>query len=159
MKKTSVLLLLLLVVMFAHNSILSETAEPEECWVHVKIDPEKNAPGVMEWNANLSACDDVGLNCEMIKCDDYCKGELLQITGGFSLKLKLDNVQINVKDSYGIWSIFNRSGSNYLFNNKHYIIIDNCPAYPNLNNLSFDLDGLCTDSQGYYTIFIPSGSY
>jgi hypothetical protein len=159
MSKIKLFTIQILIISVFAISAFSETAEPEDCWVHIKIDPEKDAPGVMKYDTDLDACKGVGLNCEMVRCEDYCKGDLLQVTGGFTLKLKLDNVQFRVKNESGIWTTVNRSGAFYPFNNKHFIVIHNCPTHSELNNLSIDLNGLMTDSQGFFTVFIPSGTY
>jgi len=57
------------------------------------------------------------------------------------------------------WSEYNRDGNNYIFNNKQYLIIDECQAYSFLEGLRIELDGISTDENGNYIVFIPSGSY
>ncbi len=150
-------IILLLLIPF---NLFPETAEPEECWVHIKIDPEVNAPGVLSWDSELSACNEIGIDCEMVRCEDYCKGELFKNSNNiYSLKLKINNIKLRIKDSTNNWIIFNRPVSNYIFNNTYYIIIDNCPTKPFLNNLRFELEGIITDAQGYFTVYIPTGTY
>jgi len=147
-------LIFLFLALFISYNAYSET---EDCWVHVKIEPDE-APGTMLWYETGGYCIEEGCDCEMIPCDQFCEGELMVVTGGFTLTLHLDYVMINRKIDNN-WTVYTRSGNNYPFDSHHYIVISDCPGHPELNNLRIELDGLQTNSQGYYTVFIPSGNY
>jgi hypothetical protein len=145
----------------AFNSIYifaEDEEEEEDCWVHIKVDPETEAPGHMNWNEQGKYCEDVGNNCDMIPCDDYFDGKVVSTNGGYKLKLKLTSVSMKVLVG-NTWSEYNRDGNNYIFNNKQYLIIDECQAYSFLEGLRIELDGISTDENGNYIVFIPSGSY
>lgn len=145
----------LFLALFISYNAYSET---ENCYVHVQIDPDEEPPGTLMWDDINLCCVDGGCDCILVPCDYYCQGELMVVTSGFTLTLHLDNVMIYRKINNN-WTVYTRSGNNYPFDRSHHIIISNCPSYPELNNLRIELDGLYTNSQGYYNVFIPSGSY
>lgn len=151
---------MLSIITLMNQYVLAETEEENTCWVHKKIDPDNgDAPGLFEYDDDNGYCDGEGVNCEMIACDEYCNGIITAVPGGFTLELSLSSVSFKVKNLDGVWNTHNRSGANYTFNETHYIIIDQCPAFTNLENLKIELVGITTDLQGNYTVFIPSGSY
>ena len=147
-------LIFLFLALFISYNAYSET---EDCWCWCRVDP-LSEPGTMQWVENCQCCMDNGIDCVIPIDEDYRQGELKVVTGGFNLTLQLDYVMINRKINNN-WTVYTRNGNNYTFNSQHYIIISNCPSNPELNNLRIELDGLQTNSQGYYTVFIPSGNY
>lgn len=75
------------------------------------------------------------------------------------MRADISLIKFEVKDSNDNWNVIERDGNNYLFNEEYIITIVNCNDYPALNNLTINLDGINTDSDGEFTVFIPSGNY
>jgi hypothetical protein len=59
----------------------------------------------------------------------------------------------------GAWINKSRNGNNYHFSSNEMLVIDECADFPDLVGRSASLANIITDSNGNYTVFIPSGNY
>lgn len=123
----------------------------QDCWIHRKV----RDGGMYEYNERLKACYDSGVDCVIEPCTEQRQGRVTPIPGGYLIELVLDEVRFSVRDANGNWNLVVRDGKNYTFTPSDYILITSCPAYPFLEGISIDLDGITTDDQGRYTVFVP----
>lgn len=160
-EKTIPFFVFFLLTFFVESAMADVETEKNDCFVHVKLDEEEDPPGTMEFSTIEQGCDGVGLNCDIVPCDEYDEEALVSQgpSGGYIVEAHLQNVEVKVKDSTGTWTNFMRDGNNYHFTSHHCIIIDYCPAYPELENIKVNLEGILTDSNGKFEVYIPSGTY
>lgn len=154
MKRFSFLVMMVVSIFFIFDS--QQAISATDCWVHIKVDPETNAPGHLDYCESGQSCDGVGINCEIISCDDFKKGLGESITGGTIITVNLAHGDYKVKNIDNTWTTVTRNGNNYHFTDRHYLIITNYSANTNLNNLRIELDGINTDSNGDFSVFVPN---
>ncbi len=138
----------ILIIPFFSTQIFAAT-----CYVHKEVDA---GAGQFEWNGTLMCCPESGMTCQVEECDDTEVGDITPAQDGYSLSLTLVSVAFKVKDEFGNWNPFVRSGANFTFNQCHSIEISNCPMYPHLNGRSVNLNGITTDASGNYSVFISA---
>jgi hypothetical protein len=144
--------------MFTAASLLllfSTTLSAEtDCWVHRRVPP---GTGTHEWKQRYQCCLDGGVDCIKEPCTTLVKGKITPVPSyGYALELQLDEVTLSVKDDQGNWNTFIRDGRNYFFTSSDQIEIVTCDDYPQLVGICINLNGIVTDSDGKYMVFIPS---
>jgi len=143
-------LIFLFLALFISYNAYSET---DDCWVHRKT--KDGEMGIYNYLETRRACENCGVNCMIESCDDYKKGNLTFFPNvGYAIILQLQSVSFRVLENNN-WVLYERDGNNYTFTADDYILIDECPEYPEIENIEVELDGITTSGEGYYTIFIP----
>jgi hypothetical protein len=76
--------------------------------------------------------------------------------GGIFITTTFGGMTFNVTNDpvYGTFTSVH-DGKSYTFGEGEYIFIDESDEYPALNGLGVSLEGITTDSNGEYTVFIP----
>lgn len=148
-------------IVFLFSFVLSISnlfAETEDCYVHIKVDPDKDPPGMFEWDATDGSCGDNGFTCDMIPCDEWEDGDIEEVSGGYLIHANLSEIKFKVKDEFNNWNIVTRNGNNYTFTEAATIRIVTCTAFPDLEGITLELEDITTDSNGDFSILLPTGS-
>ncbi|MEO0075840.1 MAG: hypothetical protein ABIK31_07055 [candidate division WOR-3 bacterium] len=125
-----------------------------DCVCHRKV--KEHEVGWWNWNQDCQCCYDNGVNCVKEPCNQRMGGSIIQLPGGYQLTLRLETVDLKVKDQTGQWHPYQRHGNNYPFDWADYIVISECLEFPHLVNREVELNGIVTDENGYFTVFISN---
>ncbi len=76
---------------------------------------------------------------------------------GFLLQAAISDgtVNLNIKEDDGSIQHIQRVKSYHRFNQDDFVHIISCDEYPQLNGVEVNLNGIITDAQGHYTVYIP----
>lgn len=125
-----------------------------DCWVHRKV---PTGYGFYSYEPNNRRCQ-VGYdyNCVIEPCkDNSTLSSIEQLpTGGWLIHTNLTSVALQRLEN-NVWISFTREGANYVFLEPEKLVIDECDTYPQLEGVQLELNGITTDANGNYTVFVP----
>ncbi len=151
MKKWVFLLAILTCFMFVSNNLFAET----DCWIHRKTDPGQGGWKIYDDEQN-KFCISLGTNCEIVPCSKSTQlGTIVPQSSGWIISANVASIELK-KLTLGAWIDINRDGSYYTFSAQEKLIIDDCSAFPQLKNLQLDLNGITTDNNGNFSVYVPS---
>ena len=141
--------------MSTHNNLHADF-EHKQCYTHIKV---TEGTGDYKWNDGAGGaggyCKGKGTNCKSYPCQTNYSGIITVLPDGWSLTSSISSANLFIKDDLGNWNLYERDDNNYPFNPSESVIIDNCNDIPELVGVSVNLDGIVTDDNGNYTVFIP----
>lgn len=126
-----------------------------DCYRHIKVDP---GCGTWQWVDGIG-CQGPGNNCRIEPCSAYnsAPGTLTPVQYGYILRTQITTAAYSYLDPQtGTWIYTERSGANYTFSAAESVVIDHSDEYPHLVGVSVNLNGVTTDADGYFEVFIPA---
>lgn len=124
-----------------------------DCYRHIRVDP---GCGTWNWVEGVG-CQGPGDNCKIEPCNSYNSGPgtLTPVQYGFVLRTQITTAAYSYLAPNGEWVYTERSGANYTFSSAESVVIDHSDEYPQLVGVEVNLNGITTDSEGYFEVFIP----
>ena len=151
----------ILIILFCLTNLQAYSAT--ECWVHIRIDLDNpnNAPGHLGYDDDCNCCFDVGIDCEVVACDDYFNGREESVSGGVLISdIQLFPIRFRLYDeNQQFVEEFERGPENLVLNDRMYLRIHHSTSFPEIIGLQVSLAGVITDSEGRFSVFIPTGNY
>jgi hypothetical protein len=126
------------------------------CYYNHYITPDSCARNAWE-GENGGGCPQPGTTCEVL-CDEtpYLAGTISLVQGGKLLTGHLTNNSISLHITFDQTdTTITRSNNQYSFGFNERIRIVECPEYPELENVDVSLEGIVTNQNGYFNVFIP----
>lgn len=113
--------------------------------------------GTHKWDDNCDCCFLAGHFCQKTVIDDSpSEVTVVPTSGGILITTDFAGMDFNVTNDpvHGTFTSSN-DGKNYTFGEDENLFIVSSDEYPGLDNTSWSLEGITTDSNGNFTIFIP----
>ncbi|MCA9747639.1 MAG: hypothetical protein KC414_00900 [Romboutsia sp.] len=115
--------------------------------------------GTHDWNSNKSNCPISGHFCKKTVTVTEPKQVDIEFSAtynGVFITTTFEGIDFDVTNDpvHGTFTS-HHNGKNYTFGVDEYIFIQTSTEYPSLNNLGVSLEGITTDGNGEYTVFVP----
>ena len=153
-------IMFLIVGLFLLSMITSKVtfSYTKEAYVHVHVDIGE---GTKRWDGNLKCCNQNDTyNCKIVKLEvpNSIVGVEEDPNGnGWTISGNIESVDLQrLVDNN--WIEVPRDGKNYPFSNAETLVIDQCADFPELVGRIIPLDGISTDNNGDFEVFVPNNN-
>lgn len=112
--------------------------------------------GTYDWDGTKSYCPTSGHFCQKTTTGTSKNVTIVPITGGVLITTTHSGITFDVvgDPTHGTFTSYH-DGKNYTFGLHEVLHITYSTEYPQLNGINVNLNGLTTNSNGQYTVFVP----
>jgi hypothetical protein len=131
------------------------TTGAKEAYVHIHVE---NGEGTREWREEWHCCGDaIIMNCKIVKLE--VPNSIVTVDedpngNGWTIHGNIESVDLQ-RLLNNNWIDVPRDGINYHFSSAETLVIDECDDYPELVGRVIPLDGIITDNNGDFEVFVP----